>query len=239
MPRHRDHRVIAAGRRAVLEAIAGGGAREVRIARGAGLRDVLEAARRAGVPVHRVQVEVLDRMANDHRGVVAMLRAERPGKEMGERDLSSFPFGEGAVAVVLDGIVDPQNLGSAARSCEAAGVSLIVMRLRRAAPPTTAAVTASAGALLHVPLARVANIPRAIARLQQLGFTAAGLDGGAPRSIYQEPCPTGRIALVVGSEDKGISRLARERCDVLVALPMLGRVRSLNASASLAAALYG
>jgi 23S rRNA (guanosine2251-2'-O)-methyltransferase len=99
-------------------------------------------------------------------------------------------------------------------------------------------VRASAGALLHLPHARVANIGRALERLKDLGFTVIGLDGDAPGTIYDEPCPTGRLALVLGSEGEGMARLTRERCDVLVSIPMRGRVDSLNASASLAAALF-
>jgi 23S rRNA (guanosine2251-2'-O)-methyltransferase len=84
----------------------------------------------------------------------------------------------------------------------------------------------------------VANIPRAIGRLQDAGFFVVGLAGEAAEDIYGEPCPPGRVAMVVGSEGEGIARLTRERCDMLVRLPMRGRVGSLNASASLAAALY-
>jgi 23S rRNA (guanosine2251-2'-O)-methyltransferase len=116
---------------------------------------------------------------------------------------------------------------------------MLVSRTVRAADVTPAAVRASAGALLHLPHARVANIPRAIERLQRAGFFVVGLAGEAGSTIYDEPCPTGRIAIVIGSEGEGMSRLARERCDSLVSLPMLGRVGSLNASASLAAALFG
>ena len=140
--------------------------------------------------------------------------------------------------VVLDGVEDPQNLGAAARSCEAAGVAMLVTRTRRAAGATPAAVKASAGALLHLPHARVANISRALDRLRSAGFTAIGLDVGVSGTIYDAPCPKGRVALVVGSEGRGISRLVRERCDALVALPMRGRIGSLNVSASIAAALY-
>jgi len=140
--------------------------------------------------------------------------------------------------VVLDGVEDPQNLGAAARSAEAAGASVLVTRTHRAASITPAAIRASAGALLHVPSARVANISRALDRLRDAGFTAIGLDDGAERSIYDEPCPEGRVAIVVGAEGAGLSRLVREHCDVLVSLPMRGRVGSLNASASLAATLY-
>jgi 23S rRNA (guanosine2251-2'-O)-methyltransferase len=158
---------------------------------------------------------------------------------MGERDLATFPFGPDAIVVVLDGITDPQNLGAAARTAEAVGAAALVTRARRAAGVTAAAMRASAGALEHLPHAVVANIPRALARLQEAGFSVVGLDGGARRTIFDEVCPDGRVAVVIGSEGEGMSRLVRERCDLLVALPVKGRVGSLNASAALAAALYG
>jgi 23S rRNA (guanosine2251-2'-O)-methyltransferase len=157
---------------------------------------------------------------------------------LSERDLGETEWAEDAIAVVLDGIEDPQNLGASARSAEAAGASVLVSRTHRGAPVTGAAVRASAGALLHLRHARVANIARAIERLQAVGFSAVGLDGSAERSIFDTPCPDGRVAIVLGSEGAGLSRLVRERCDLLVALPMRGRVASLNAAASLAAALY-
>jgi 23S rRNA (guanosine2251-2'-O)-methyltransferase len=237
-------RTAIGGRRAVVEAIRAGRVSHVLVAPGVhetqGLRAVTDAASAAGVDIVETERTELDRLASDHQGVVARLRddPERPA-ELGERDLGSFPFDDDAVVVVLDGITDPQNFGAAARSAEVAGASVLVTRIRRAADVTPSAVRASAGALLHIPHARVANIPRALDRLQGVGFTIVGLDGDAPASIFDEPCPDGRVALVVGSEGEGMSRLVRERCDVLVSLPMRGRVGSLNASASLAAALYG
>jgi len=158
---------------------------------------------------------------------------------LSERDLASFPFDDDALVVVLDGITDPQNLGASARTAEAAGAAVLVSRVHRAADVTAAAIRASAGALLHLPHARVANIPRALGRLQDAGFSVVGLDDDADPSIFDEPCPIGRIAIVIGSESEGMSRLVRERCDVIVRLPMHGNVGSLNASASRAAALYG
>jgi 23S rRNA (guanosine2251-2'-O)-methyltransferase len=235
---------LVTGRRAVVEALRAGQVREVLVAIGArdtqGLRAVRDAARAARVPVRATDRRELDRMAADHRGVVARTvsgRTRRP--PMGERELATLPFAEDALVVVLDGITDPQNLGAAARTAEAAGASALVTRSRRAAGVTPAAVRASAGALEHLPLAVVANITRALARLQEAGFSVIGLDDGAPRSIFDESCPPGRVAVVVGSEGEGLSRLVRERCDLLVALPLRGRVGSLNASAALAAALYG
>lgn len=230
---------IVGGRRVVLEAIRSGRAVEVLIAGGAratpGLRDVLDACRGAGVEPREVSRAELDRLAPGNHGVAARIRAPEP---IGERELASWPFGEEDIVVALDGIVDPHNLGAAARSAEAAGAAMLITRRRRAADVTPVAVAASAGALLHLPRARVANVSRALARLQEAGFTVVGLDGGAERTVYEEPCPDGRIALAIGSEGSGLARLTREACDLLVRLPMGGHVGSLNASASLAAALY-
>ncbi len=235
---------IVSGKRAVLEAVRAGVATEVLVARGArrgeGLRDVRAAAERASVRVSEVPRERLDALAGaeDHRGIVARTRADEVRPSLGERELATFAFASDAVVVVLDGVEDPQNLGAAARSAEAAGAAMLVTRTHRAAPVSAAAVRASAGALAHLPHARVANIAKALGRLQDAGFTAVGLDGEAPDTVFSTPCPDGRLALVVGSEGTGISRLVRERCDLLVALPLRGQVGSLNAAASLAAVLY-
>jgi 23S rRNA (guanosine2251-2'-O)-methyltransferase len=235
---------VVTGRRAVVEALRAGQVQEVLVAVGArdtqGLRAVREAARAARVPVRATERRDLDRLAEDHRGVVARTVGGRAGRgQLGERDLATFPFAPDALVVVLDGIMDPHNLGAAARTAEAAGAAALVTRARRAARATPAAIRASAGALEHLPHAVVANIARSLGRLQDVGFSVVGLDDAASRSIFDEPCPTGRIAVVVGSEGEGMSRLVRERCDLLVALPVHGRVGSLNASAALAAALYG
>ena len=230
-----------AGRRAVTEAIRVGDAFEVLVFGSAkqtpGMRAVLEAAEGAGLTVHQASRDQLDSLAPNNQGVVARVRAR--ARDLTERDIATFPFSQDAIVVVLDGVSDPQNLGAAARSAEAAGSSMLVSRTVRAADVTPAAIRASAGALLHLPHARVANIPRAIERLQHAGFFVIGLTGEAETTIYDEPCPPGRIAIVIGSEGEGMSRLARERCDALVSLPMRGKVGSLNASASLAAALFG
>ena len=140
-----------------------------------GLRAMLDAANDEGVPVRVVPRATLDALADEHQGVVARVGAGAT-KELSERDLATFPFADDALVVVLDGITDPQNLGAAARSAEAAGAAMLVSRTRRAAEVTPAAVRASAGALMHLPHARVANIARAIERLQDLGFWVVGLD---------------------------------------------------------------
>jgi 23S rRNA (guanosine2251-2'-O)-methyltransferase len=231
---------VVSGRRAVAEALRAGLATEVLVAGSArrtqGLQAVLDAAAERGLPVRTVPRDTLDAISDDHQGVVARLR-DGPAS-LSERELAGFPFAPDALVVVLDGITDPQNLGAAARSAEAAGAAMLVTRTRRAAEVTPAAIRASAGALAHVPHARVANIARAIERLQEAGFWVVGLDETADVTVYDEPCPPGRIAVVIGAEGEGMARLTKERCDHLLSLPMQGRVGSLNASASLAAVLY-
>jgi 23S rRNA (guanosine2251-2'-O)-methyltransferase len=228
-----------AGRRAVLEAVRAGAASEVLVARGSrrtdALRELLEAAVTAGVAVREVGGAELDRLAEDHHGVAARVGTL---PTFGERELGERPFPPDALVVVLDGIEDPQNMGAAARSAEAAGAAMFVTRTRRAADVTPAAIRASAGALLHLPHARVPNLVRALDRLKGAGFTVVGLDERALTTVYEATAPEGRVALVVGSEGRGMARLTRQACDVLVSLPMRGRVGSLNASAALAAVLY-
>jgi 23S rRNA (guanosine2251-2'-O)-methyltransferase len=228
---------VVAGRRSALEALRAGVATELLVARGSrstpGLREVLDAA--GTVPVRELDRRELDAMAADHHGVVVRVRPPEP---IGERELATTPFEDDALVVVLDGIEDPQNLGAAARSAEAAGAAMIVTRTRRAADVTPAAIAASSGALLHVRHARVANIARALERLKDAGFTVVGLDERSATSVYEATPPQGRVAVVLGSEGAGMARLTREACDLLVSLPMRGRVGSLNASASLAAVLY-
>jgi 23S rRNA (guanosine2251-2'-O)-methyltransferase len=231
---------VVGGRRTVAEAIRAGLAQEVLIAgtprSTPGLRDLLAEAERAGVRLRETPVDVLDSLTPNHQGVAARVRIPRP---LGERELRSWSFAPDSVVVILEGVTDPQNVGASARVAEAAGAAMLVLRERRSAAITPAAIRASAGALLHLAHARVANITRALEVLKDRGFSVIGLDEGAETSIHDTECPPGSVAIVVGSEGAGISRLVREACDRLVRLPMRGRVSSLNASSALAAALYG
>lgn len=229
------------GRRPALEAVGTGAAREILVAEGSRetepLREVLEAAAAAGVPVRRVPGRRIAELAGGahHQGVAARVR--RP-QELTEGDLERTTWPDRALVLVLDGVTDPQNVGAASRSAEAAGASALVLRRRRGAGVTAAAVRASAGALLHLPVARVANLGRALARLQAAGFWVIGLEAGAPTALHEADPPPGRLALVVGSEGAGLSRLVREGCDELVSIPMRGRVGSLNVAAAAAVALF-
>jgi 23S rRNA (guanosine2251-2'-O)-methyltransferase len=236
-----DRFAAVGGRRAVAEAIRSGRVDRLLIARGSstteGLRSVLAEAERKGIVVQWVDHAAIDGLGvGNHQGVAAMVK---PPRELDERALSAASFAPDALVVVLDGVTDPQNLGACARSAEAAGAAMLVSRKRRAAPLSPGAVKASAGALFHLPMARVANISRSLERLKDRGFFVVGLDQRARSDIHHVPPPSRPLALVVGAEDVGLSRLVRETCDELVAIPMAGRTSSLNASAALAVALFG
>jgi 23S rRNA (guanosine2251-2'-O)-methyltransferase len=232
---------VVGGKRAATEAIRAGRARRLlvvaRAREGEGLRSLFDAARRAGVmpeTVTRQEIESLGVI--DHRGVVAFVTAP---KELDDRRFTATAFEQYALVVVLDGVVDPQNFGACARSAEAAGAAMVVTRKRRAAPMSAGAIRASAGALLHVPVARVANLSRAVEHLKGKGFFVVGLDHRAPTTIHAAPAPPRPLAVVVGGERAGISRLVLEGCDQLVSIPLTGRTASLNASAALAVGLFG
>ncbi|MFQ5928036.1 MAG: 23S rRNA (guanosine(2251)-2'-O)-methyltransferase RlmB, partial [Terriglobia bacterium] len=139
--------------------------------------------------------------------------------------------------VVLDQIEDPHNAGAIIRTAEAVGCAGICLPRRRAVSVTPAVVRASAGATEHLPVFRIGNVARTVERLQQAGYWAVALDHGAEQS-WDEADYRGCIALVVGSEGRGVRRLVADRCDHRVALPMFGRVGSLNVSAAFAAAAY-
>jgi 23S rRNA (guanosine2251-2'-O)-methyltransferase len=232
---------VVVGRRPALEAVRSGSAVELLVARGSrrppGMRELLEAARRAGVPARTTSAEEVAALAEGARdqGVAARIRA--PGSPS-EADLGSRAWGPRAVVVVLDGISDPRNLGGIARPAEAAGAEALIVRRRRGAAMTPAAVRASAGALLHLPVAEIANVPRALARLKDAGFWAVGLDEAAPTPVGRTEPPPGPLALVLGSEGQGLSRLVREACDELASIPMAGSVASLNVSVAAGIALY-
>jgi 23S rRNA (guanosine2251-2'-O)-methyltransferase len=139
--------------------------------------------------------------------------------------------------VLLDGIVDPNNLGAIVRSAHCAGVDALVLPKDRTAGPTPAVSKVSAGALEHSRLCRVTNLAAAIGRLKKQGVWVAGLDMQAPQTVFEADL-SGSLALVVGGEERGLRPLVRKNCDFLVSIPMHGRVDSLNASSAAAVALY-
>jgi len=167
----------------------------------------------------------------DHQGVVAEVD---PYPYADADDLVDRP---NALLVALDQVQDPHNLGAVARSAEAAGADGIVICDRRAASVTAAAAKASAGAVEHLPIARVANLAEFLTRAKDAGAWIYGAAAAAP-AAYTATDLTGKVVLVLGSEGKGLRRLVAERCDALVSIPVRGRVASLNVSAAAAALLF-
>ena len=188
----------------------------------------------------RIAVDTVDRMALDkmarggvHQGIAADLEA-LPAFTIEElvRDTESP-----ALLVVLDGIEDPQNVGAILRSADAAGATGVIRQARHAAPLHGATAKASAGAVSHVRIATVVNIARAIEELKALGIWSVGLDAEG-QDAYDEVDYTVPTAFVLGAEGQGLRRLVKERCDRRVAIPMAGRVDSLNVSVSAGIVLF-
>jgi 23S rRNA (guanosine2251-2'-O)-methyltransferase len=202
-----------------------------------GMRELLEEGRRSAVEIETTDQESLHALGVfDHQGVAAVVR---PSPELEERDVHAASFRPDAVVVMLDGITDPQNFGASVRAAEAAGAEMLIVRKRRSAPLSPAAIRASAGALFHLPVARVPNLARTIDHLKERGFFVVGLDHEAPTTIHEAGPPSPPLLLVLGAEDVGLSRLVRDSCDLLLAIPMVGQTGSLNAASALAVGLFG
>jgi 23S rRNA (guanosine2251-2'-O)-methyltransferase len=202
------------------------------------MTQVLDQARRVGVPVEIVSRRRLDDLSKNanHQGVMA-LTAPREYAEVDDLLARAEDRGEAPLLLILDAIQDVQNLGSLIRTAEAVGAHGVVIPEHRAAGLTPAVDKTSAGAVEFVPVARVTNITRTLDDLKKRGLWCVGLSEDAELT-YDKANLTGPIALIVGNEAKGISRLAREHCDLLIKLPMRGRIESLNAAMAGSVALY-
>ena len=201
------------------------------------LREILTVARERDIEVEEADRQRLDDIAHSdsHQGVVAYVGRRRYW-ELPEL-LAELEPEPAPVLLALDGIQDPQNLGSICRSAEAAGVGGVLIPRHRSAEVTAAVAKASAGAVEHLRMAMVGSLAQALDRLKHEGYWTVGLTGDAEVS-YDSARYDGKLALVVGSEGEGLHRLVRERCDQLVRLPMLGQVSSLNAAVAASIVLY-
>ena len=197
---------------------------------------VVEECRRGGVAVRFVARDELDRLAGGpaHQGVVAVASAKQ---YTDMQSVLSGKRGGRALIVVLDGVEDPHNLGAIVRTAEGAGADGILIPERRAAGVTATVAKASAGATEHVPIAKITNVARALEELKSAGLWTFGLDERATQ-LYDEVDYTVDCALVLGAEGHGLHDLVRKRCDVLVKIPMAGRVGSLNVSVAAGVVLY-
>ena len=193
---------------------------------------VAEAATASGLFVEEVPRARIDELARGraHQGVVARVG---PYTYSGLTEILAAPA---PLLVVLDGVTDPRNLGAVLRAADGAGAGGVVIPRDRAVAVTAAAVKASAGASEHVPVARETNLRRAIDRIKEAGAWVYAAEVGG--TAYTEVDLSGPIALVLGSEGRGVRRLVREGCDGALSIPMLGAVGSLNVSVAAAVLLY-
>jgi 23S rRNA (guanosine2251-2'-O)-methyltransferase len=234
---------ILAGPHAVAEALRAGrrSVRRVWLARQerGGIGEIIQGlARDRRIPVEvRPRVD-LDRLVKGatHQGVLAEVGPfpYATAEDVVARALSRPGAG---FLLVLDGIQDPQNLGAIVRSAEAAGVDGILLPKDRAAGMSPGAVRASAGAAEHLLVARITNVAAFLDHVRSQGFWVVGTDAAAGRDLFASDL-TSPLALVVGGEDRGLRPLTKSRCDLIVRIPLGGRVSSLNASAAAAVCLF-
>ncbi len=232
------------GRNAVYESLRAGRRRFFRLTLTNTLRvtdvvsDILALAEAARVPVERVPRRHLGWLGEiNHQGVTLEV-GEYPYADVDEMLAAAQRRGESPFLLLLDLLQDPQNLGSLLRAAEAVNVHGAVIQRRRAAGVTPAVVHTSAGAIEHLHVAQVTNLVDTIAMLKARQVWVIGLEATRGAQRYDQADLTGSLALVVGSEGKGLRRLVRERCDFLVELPMLGKVTSLNAAVAGSIVLY-
>ena len=233
---------IIEGRNAVIEALRSGVAIDkIFLAKGASdsaLGHIASAAREKGIVVVEADRHKLDAMSRTHahQGIVAVA-AVREYASVEDLLQAARDRGEPPLLVVCDELSDPHNLGAVIRTAECAGAHGVIIPKRRSAGLTAVVAKTSAGAVSHLPVARVANLPSLLKQLKKEGLWIFGAAADGPVSLYEADLK-GPAAIVIGSEGSGMSRLVAETCDVLVRIPMKGKLNSLNASAAAAILLY-
>ena len=233
---------VIEGRNAVIEALrAGETIDKIYILKGETdktLGHIASKARAAGIVVVDADKRKLDNMSRTHahQGVIA-LAAVREYVTVEQILESAAAKGENPLIVVCDEITDHHNLGAIIRTAECAGAHGVIIPKRRSAGLTAVVAKTSAGAVAHMPVARVANIPSLLKDLKKQGVWVFGTAAGGTTNLYDADLK-GAAAIVIGSEGEGMSRLVAENCDFTVSIPMFGKINSLNASAAAAVLLY-
>ncbi|MGA3235049.1 MAG: 23S rRNA (guanosine(2251)-2'-O)-methyltransferase RlmB [Bryobacteraceae bacterium] len=219
------------------------------VAQGAGgprMQEIIDMARRAAVPVRFEPRGALDRLAGSaaHQGVVAMGAANKYAdfetlisSQLVSSQLVSTQQASAPLVVVLDGVEDPHNLGAVIRTAHAAGAGAVIIPERRAAGVTDVVAKAAAGALEYLPVTRVTNINRALEELKEKGYWIYGLDERGTET-YDQADYAAPTAFVLGGEGKGLHEQVRKHCDVLVRIPMAGKISSLNVSVAAGVVLF-
>ncbi|NLY52760.1 MAG: 23S rRNA (guanosine(2251)-2'-O)-methyltransferase RlmB [Firmicutes bacterium] len=229
------------GRNPVREALrAGAKLDRLVLAKGSGrsLQDIVELASAAGISIEWKEREWLDKRSRTraHQGVIGW-REPVEYAELPDILDKAWESSRPPLLIILDGIQDPHNLGSVLRTAEAVGAHGIVIPKRRAAGLTATVAKVSAGAVEYVPVAQVTNLARAIDDIKEAGLWVVGADMDGEK-VHFEADLTGPLALVIGGEGKGLARLTKEKCDLMVRLPMYGRINSLNAAVAAAVMMY-
>lgn len=198
---------------------------------------IVAMAKEKSIPVISVEKAALDRIAGGrpHQGVVAYVSPYEYA-EMEDIFALAEERGEDPFIIILDNLEDPHNLGAIMRSAECAGAHGIIIPRRHACGLTEVVAKSSAGAIEYMPVVKVTNIAQTIEELKEKGIWVAACDMGG-RNYYEQDMK-GKIAVVIGSEGAGISKLVRDKCDFVVSMPMVGRITSLNASNAAAIIIY-
>jgi len=231
---------MIAGKNPVLEALRSG--REINkvwIAEGVkktGIQELIDLAKEQGVLVQFVPKQKIDKLAENHQGIVASVAAYDYA-ELDDLFAAAKAKNEDPFFMILDELEDPHNLGSIMRTADAIGVHGIIIPKRRAVGLTAVVAKASTGAIEHVPVVRVTNLAQTVDELKERGVWIAGTDAKGSQD-YRNMDATLPLALIIGSEGKGMSRLLKDKCDFLYHLPMIGHVTSLNASVAAALLMY-
>ena len=230
---------IVSGRNAVLEALrASVPATELIVARSIDVDDrvaeALQLALHHQLPIREVHRAELEGINANSQGIILAIKPYQYSsfQEIAER--ANHPI----LIVALDGVTDPRNLGAIVRSAAAFGAAGVVMTERRAAAMTASAWKSSSGAAARLPVAQVTNMARTIEDAKKLGCFVIGLDGESDQTLSGMKVAKENVMVVVGSEGKGLSRLVREKCDLVVSIPMRATTESLNASVATSIALF-
>lgn len=230
---------LLAGRNPIREALkAGRDIEKLLVLKGelsGSAREIVQMAREAHIVVQEVEKIRLDELAHNHQGLVAFASAYQYSTVEAMLEAAAQK-NEDPFLILLDGVTDPHNLGAIIRSAECVGAHGVIVPERRSVGLTPAAVKASAGAVEHMKVARVVNLSRTIEELKERNIWTYALDMDG--EDYERVNFKGGVALVVGSEGEGVSRLVADRCDQKVSLPMAGHIDSLNASVAAGIMMY-